>query len=155
MESITRFWSGYLRTWRFFVTECGVEELADLRRQHIFDYIDHRLALGRAISGVNGDLRALVMFLEFLQGEGYVVPQNLLRIPSLHQPARLPRHLTDEQVRLLRDELSGASLQRKPLTNCGTPCSIGPPSICSGREVSVSVKWKKCVWQIWISSTNA
>jgi integrase len=40
----------------------------------------------------------------FLQDQGYTVPQTLLRICSLKQPDSLPRHLSDEQVRLLRDD---------------------------------------------------
>jgi len=40
----------------------------------------------------------------FLQEQDYTVPQALLRNHSLKQPDRLPKHLTDEQVRILRDE---------------------------------------------------
>jgi integrase len=40
-----------------------------------------------------------------LQEEGYSVPQSLLRIPGLKQPDPLPRYLTDEQVKKLRDEI--------------------------------------------------
>ena len=103
-EQIVWFWSGHLRTWRFFVEECGVWEFQDLRRQHLFDFMDHRLVLGRAVSGVNADIRELVSFLYFLQEQGHVVPQALLRIRNLHQPQRLPKFLTDEQVAKLRDD---------------------------------------------------
>ena len=40
----------------------------------------------------------------FLQDEGYPVRQSLLRIPTLSLPDRLPKFITDEQVRLLRDD---------------------------------------------------
>jgi integrase len=43
-------------------------------------------------------------FLLYLQEQDYRVPQALLHLPPLKQPDRLPRFLTDEQVRRLRDE---------------------------------------------------
>jgi integrase len=57
------------------------------------------------VTGVNNDLRNLRTFLLFLQEEGYSIPQSLLKIPGLKQPDPLPRYLTDEQVRKLRDEI--------------------------------------------------
>jgi site-specific recombinase XerD len=104
-NSIRRFWSGYLRMWRFYVEICNVQNLADLKRRHILDYIDRRLSEGYSTSGVNNDLRCLHTFLLFLQEEGYNVPQSLLRIPGLKPPEPLPKYLTDEQVRKLRDEI--------------------------------------------------
>jgi site-specific recombinase XerD len=104
-QNIRRFWSGYLRMWRFFVQERQVQKLEDLKRQHVLDYIDHRLSQGCSASGVNNDLRFLHMFLVFLQEEGYSLPQSLLRIPGLKQPDPLPRYLTDEQIRKLREEV--------------------------------------------------
>jgi len=112
-ENIRRFWSGYLRTWRFLVETCAVQQLADLKRQHILDYIDHRLEQGYAVSGVNGDLRGLHIFLLFLQDEGYAVPQSLLRVPGLKQPEPLPKYLTDEQVRKVRDEIERSVQEAK------------------------------------------
>ena len=103
--NIRRFWSGYLRMWKYFVEQKNIHELKDLKRQHILDYVDHRLGKGYAVSGVNNDLRCLHAFLLFLQEEGNSVPQSLLRIPSLKQPDPLPRYLTDEQVRKLRQEV--------------------------------------------------
>ncbi len=104
-QNIRRFWSGYLRLWRFLVEQKGVQSLADLKRQHVLDYVDMRLAAGYSVSGVNGDLRNLRTFLVFLQEEGYSVPNSLLKIPGLKQPEPLPRYLTDEQVKKLRDEI--------------------------------------------------
>jgi len=99
-ESIHRFWSVYARIWRFF----KVQELADLKRHHILDYVDDRLKAGYAVSSVNGDLHCLHTFLMFLQEGEYSVPQSLLRIPTLKEPDPLPKYLTDEQVKKLRDE---------------------------------------------------
>lgn len=104
-QNIRRFWSGYLRMWRYFVEEQNIHELKDLKRQHVMEYIDHRLSKGYTVTGVNGDLRNLHTFLLFLQEEGYAVPQSLLKIPGLKQPEPLPRYLTDEQMKKLREEI--------------------------------------------------
>jgi site-specific recombinase XerD len=104
-NSIRRFWSGYLRVFRFFVEQHNFQKLADLKRKHVMEYIDLRLASGHSASGVNGELRYLHTFLLFLQEEGYAVPNSILRIPGLKQPEPLPKYLTDEQVRKLRDEV--------------------------------------------------
>jgi site-specific recombinase XerD len=102
-EQIMRFWSGHSRVWRWLSENYTVTSLTDIKRQYLFDYVDHRLAAGYAPSGINSDLRYFHAFLIHLQDQGYQVPQALLRIPRLKQPDRLPRFLTDEQVRLLRD----------------------------------------------------
>jgi len=104
-QNIRRFWSGYLRMWRFLVEERNAQKLEDVKRQFILDYVDHRLSAGYSVTGVNADLRYFHTFLLFLQEEGYNVPQSLLRIPGLKQPDPLPRYLTDEQVKKLREEI--------------------------------------------------
>ena len=105
--NIRRFWSGHLHVWRFLCEQRGVCQLADLKRQHILDYMDHSLDAGHSISGVNNKLRTLHSFLVFLQDEGCTVPRSLLRIPGLKPPDSLPKYLTDAQVRLLRDDFEG------------------------------------------------
>lgn len=104
-NSIRRFWSGYLRTWRYYVEKCNVQNLADLKRKHVLDYVDQRLSEGYTVAGVNADLHYLHTFLLFLQEEGYSVPQSLLKVPGLKLPDPLPKYLTDEQVKKLRDEI--------------------------------------------------
>lgn len=104
-QNIRRFWSGYLRLWRFFVEQCYVQNLADLKRKHVLEYVDQRLSKGYSVNGVNHDLRDLHTFLLFLQDEEYSVPQSLLRTPSLKPPEPLPKYLTDEQVQKLRNEV--------------------------------------------------
>lgn len=103
-ENRQRFWSGHLRAWRYFCHEKGVNVLSDLKRSHITGYAAYRIELGKSVSTTNTDLRYLHGFLRFLQEEGYLVPQALLVRHCLKQPDRLPKHLTDEQVRLLRDD---------------------------------------------------
>ena len=104
-QNIRRFWSGHLRVWSFLVQQRQVQNLDDLKRQHILDYIDVSLQANYSPSTVNNDLRCLHSLLLFLQDEGYTVPQSLLRIPGLKKPDSLPKYLTDEQVRKLRDEV--------------------------------------------------
>jgi len=103
-DGIRRFWGTHLRVWRFLCERHGVRELADVRRRHVFDFLDHRLIAGYAVSGINSDLMTFRSFLIFLQEEGYAIPQALLRLRGLQQPDLLPKFLTDEQVRLLRDD---------------------------------------------------
>lgn len=62
------------------------------------------LAAGANVSSVNGDLRYFVSLMRFLQEQDYPVPQALLRLHNLKQPERLPKFLTDEQVRALRED---------------------------------------------------
>jgi site-specific recombinase XerD len=106
-ENIARFWSGHLRLWRFLVEQCAVQELSQVRRRHLYDYADHSLSQGRSVSTTNNDLRNFRSFLLFLQEQDYAVPQALLNLRGLKQPERLPRYLSDEQVRLLRDDFEG------------------------------------------------
>ncbi len=104
-NSIRNFWSHHLRFWRYFVEQKRFQKFKDLKRQHVLDYVDMRLDTGHSPKGVNGDLRNLRSLLAFLQEQGYRVPQSLLRIPSLKEPDPLPRYLTDEQVKKLRQEI--------------------------------------------------
>jgi site-specific recombinase XerD len=103
-HQIRSFWGYHLRMWRYLCEKCGVDQLADVKRQHLLDYIDQRLSAGYAISGINADIRYFHSFLNFLKEQGYEVPQVLLRIPGLKQPDSLPKFLTDGQVRLLRND---------------------------------------------------
>jgi site-specific recombinase XerD len=102
--AIRRFWAVHLHVWRFLCEKCGVKQLADVKRKHLLDYMDERLQAGYAASSINTDVRTFHGFLAFLQEEGCSVPRSLFRIPGLKQPEPLPKFLTDEQVRLLRDE---------------------------------------------------
>ncbi|HSL93937.1 MAG TPA: tyrosine-type recombinase/integrase [Bacillota bacterium] len=110
-QALLRFWGGQTRLWHWLFAHYPITELKDIRRQHIFDYIDHRLAAGYAPSTINQDLRNFHAFLKFLREQDFLVPQALFHIKGLKQPDRLPRFLTDEQVRRLRDDLEQRVLQ--------------------------------------------
>lgn len=115
-DNIRRFWSGHLRVWRFLVEQCAVQELADIRRKMLYDYAEHRLEAGSSVATINADLRGFTGLMLFLQEQGFNIPQALLRVHSLKQPERLPRFLTEEQVRLLRDEFE-AQVARARFSN--------------------------------------
>lgn len=110
-QQIRSFWICHLRVWRFLCEQRGVKELADVKRKHLLDFTDQRLKDGYAASTINTDLRTFQGFLQFLQQEGYAVPQSLFRIPNLKQPDPLPKFLTDEQVKKLRDEFESRVVQ--------------------------------------------
>jgi len=103
--SLRGFWSKYGQIWQYLCQEKGIQRLTDLKRQHILDLLDHSLSAGYAVASVNLQLHLLHAFLLFLQEEGYAVPQSLLRIPSLKPPDSLPKYLTDEQVKKVREEI--------------------------------------------------
>jgi site-specific recombinase XerD len=112
-ENIRRFWSGHLRIWRFLCEQCGIRELGDIRRKHLHAYVDARLEAKASVSTINGDLRSLVGLLRFLQEQGYAVPQALFTLHNLKQPERLPKFLTDDQVRALRDDVESRLAQAR------------------------------------------
>lgn len=104
-QHILRFWSGHTRLWRWLLAHYPIQEIGDIKRAHVFAYIDERLAAGYSAKGVNQDLRAFQATLHFLQERDFAVPQALLRLSGLKEPDSLPRFLTDEQVGRLRDDL--------------------------------------------------
>ena len=117
--AIRNFWARHVPLWRFLCEHRAVKVLADVRRVYLQDYIDEQIQAGYAISSINNELRVFHGFMVFLQGQDYPVPQILLRMHTLKEPDPLPKYLTDEQVRLLRDEMErrvaqaeGARLRR-------------------------------------------
>jgi len=110
---IRNFWSMHLRVWRFLCQQRGVQGLAAVKRKHLLDFIDQRLSAKYAASSINSDLRTFHGFLLFLQEEGYSIPKALLHLPSLKQSEPLPKFLTDEQVKKLRDEFERRVVQAK------------------------------------------
>lgn len=112
-EQIQRFWSGHTRLWRWLSEHHSITEIKDIKRRHLLDYVDHQLRASYAVSTINGDLRNFRAFLLFLQDNDRAIPQSLLRVPALKQPDRLPKFLTEEQVRKLRDEFERCVEQAK------------------------------------------
>ncbi len=77
------FWSKYVQLWRFLCQERRVQRLADLKRAHILDYIDHSLASGYSTASVNAQIRRLHSFLLFSPG------RRLQRAPGAAAHPRL------------------------------------------------------------------
>lgn len=104
-ENIRRFWSGHLRLWRFLCEQFSVRKLGDIQRKQLYAYVDARLEAKASVSTINNDLRYFVGLLRFLQEQGYAVPQTLFGLRNLKQPERLPKFLTDHEVRRLRNDV--------------------------------------------------
>jgi len=106
-EQAMNFWGKHTRLWRWLLERHAVTTVTDLKRQHLLDYADCLLTAGYAPRSINGEFRTFRVFLLFLQDQDYPIPRALLRVPVLKEPEPLPRFLTDEQVRRLRDDLEG------------------------------------------------
>jgi site-specific recombinase XerD len=104
-KQLWSFWNSHTHLWRWLFAHYRIVEVADIKRQHILDYVDDCLTKKYAISTINKHLRCFQGVLRYLQEQDHLVPQVLLRLPGLKQPDRLPRFLTDEQVRQVRDDL--------------------------------------------------
>ena len=104
-QQTMRFWGSHTKIWRWLFTQYPIQEITDIKRQHILDYVDFRLEANYATRSINQELRSFRSFLLFLQDQEYRVTQAILRVPSLKEPDPLPRFLTDEQICLLRDDL--------------------------------------------------
>ncbi|CAG0953455.1 Tyrosine recombinase XerC [Anaerolineae bacterium] len=98
------YWSAHTAIWRWVCERRVIASPLDVKRQDLLDYIDHCLVARLAASTINGHLRSLHAFLLYLQEQDFRIPQALLRVPFLKEPDRLPRFLTDEQVRQVRDD---------------------------------------------------
>lgn len=99
------FWNSHTKLWRWLFEHYPIIEVADIKRQYILDYFDDGLARKWAVSTINNHLRCFQAVLRYLQEQEVLVPQVLLRMRGLKEPDRLPRFLTDEQVRQVRDDL--------------------------------------------------
>ena len=104
-EQTQRFWATQTPLWRWLFTHYAITSLMDLKRQYLLDFVDDHLTKGSAVSTINNLLRCFHAFLLHLQDQGLQIPRALLRVPFLKESDHLPRFLTDEQVRLVRDEM--------------------------------------------------
>ena len=72
------------------------------------DYIDAKLRENLAPTTINWDLIAFRTLSIFLLDEGYNIPKSMTKMSLLDEPHRLPRPLSDDQVRRLEDHLLSA-----------------------------------------------
>ncbi|MCK4898669.1 MAG: tyrosine-type recombinase/integrase [Anaerolineales bacterium] len=85
----------------YFIQNYGWNDWPQLSPRWVEDYIDARLREGKAPATINVDLGFLRSFCRFLIDEGYAVSDAILRMKRLDTPHRLPRPVSEEQVRRL------------------------------------------------------
>jgi site-specific recombinase XerD len=93
----------------FFLTGHQWNEWRQLSVRWVDEYIDRGLQRGLRPDSVNNALRALQMFCRFLSDEGYEVPRPMTQLKLLNVPRRLPRPLSEEQVRRLEQRIRTAT----------------------------------------------
>lgn len=108
--STYQFWQKYTRVWRWLYDhedtfQRSPDDLTAITRKQVYAYIDEMLAQEYAPGSINLDVHAFQSMLRFLQGRGYEIPAAILTLKGVKTTDSLPRFLTDEQVRLVRDDL--------------------------------------------------
>jgi site-specific recombinase XerD len=93
---------------RFFLTQHQWNEWSQLSVRWVDEYVDQGLQRGLCAGTLNGAQRVLQMFCRFLREEGYAVPPPMTQLKLLNTPHRLPRPLSDEQVRRLEQHIQSA-----------------------------------------------
>lgn len=101
--NVRRFWNTHLKFWRFVIENYDLQDVSVLTRKMVNAFVDEQLEKGAAARGINVILRSLHAFLDFLQEREFVIKRSVMRFPCLKEPDPLPKFLTDEQVKLLRD----------------------------------------------------
>lgn len=104
-QATYRFWFKYTRVWHWLLAHYPITELTDIKRQHLYTYMDEMLTAGYASSTVNVYLSSFQATLQFMQGRGFQVPQAVLKVRGLKTADSLPRFLTDEQLCWLRQDV--------------------------------------------------
>ena len=104
-QATYKFWYNSTRIWHWLFAHTPIQAPNEVRRNHIYDYIDQQLAAGYKVSSVNHHLYTFQATLRFLQQQGMAVPHALLTLPGLKKPLPLPRFLTDSQILALRHVL--------------------------------------------------
>ncbi len=85
----------------FFIKNYAWGDWTQLSPRWVEDYIDVRLREGKAPATINVDLGFLRSFCRFLIDEDYAVSDTILRMKRLDTPHRLPRPVSEEEVRRL------------------------------------------------------
>jgi site-specific recombinase XerD len=104
------FYSQQIMMWSFFSETCAVHTAQELRLDHVMQYVKYRLDAGFSTSTVNNHLSSLRSFLSFLKEDDIVIHPSLENIQRLKEAERLPRYMTSEQVRRLRDAIHANAL---------------------------------------------
>jgi len=83
----------------FFIKNYSWISWDQISARWLDDYIDARLREGLAPTSTNWDLTPPRVFCQFLLDEGYLVPKSITRLNLLDEPRRLPRPLSEDQIR--------------------------------------------------------
>lgn len=89
----------------FFLTHYQWQAWSQLSLRWVDAYIDQGLQRGLSAGSLNNALRVLQVFCRFMREEGYEVPQPMTQLKLLNKPHRLPRPLSDDQVRRLEQHI--------------------------------------------------
>ena len=112
-EMTRQFWHKYTLLWRWLFAQDDITTLADIRRRHLFAFMSQKTEAGYAPSGVNVSLFCFKATLRFLQEQGIDVPRALLTAPCLKMGQSVPRHLSDEAVLRLSQQVEECLSQAK------------------------------------------
>lgn len=93
----------------FFIQNYGWNSWEQISIRWLEDYIDAKLREKLAPTTINWDLIAFRVLCVFLLDEGYNISKSMTKMNLLDEPHRLPRPLSDDQVRRLEDHLLSAS----------------------------------------------
>ena len=97
----------------FFLQHKAWMDWSQLSVRWVDDYLDFGLRRGLSASTLNGELFALMNWCHFLRQEGVPVSHVMMQLKPLAQPERLPRPLSDEQVRRV-EQCIQATLEHAP-----------------------------------------
>lgn len=92
----------------FFIQNYAWSDCSQLSPRWVEDFIDAGLREGKAPGTINVDLSFLRNFCRFLIDEGYAVSDTILSMKRLNTPRRLPRPISEEQVRRLEHCIQSA-----------------------------------------------
>ena len=99
------FFSQHGILWEFLCETCEVKGVKELRLEYVLQFVKARLDAGISARTVNHSLSALGSFLSFLKEDDIEVHLSLDNIQRLKEAECLPRYMTSEQVRRLREEI--------------------------------------------------
>lgn len=103
--SIYQFWHKHVKPWHWLFANTEVTCIEEIKRKHVFAFMDALLQEGYKASSINMELYNFQSVLRFAQQLDWQIPHGLLAIKGLKQPDALPRNLTDTQIGLVRDRL--------------------------------------------------
>ncbi len=86
---------------RWGVRQIPLSQLEDLTPALWFDYVDARLAAGISPTTLNGELSALLAFLQYLAEQGRLVCSRTLQLQPLKEGPKLPRDVPLAQLQQL------------------------------------------------------